>query len=80
MQVKILLFGIIADIIGESSLYFELEKPYTVYSFKEQFILSYPLLKNYSSFAIAVNEEYALNETEIQEKQVIAIIPPVSGG
>jgi molybdopterin synthase sulfur carrier subunit len=37
-------------------------------------------LKNLSSLAIAVNAEYAEENTLIQESDEIALIPPVSGG
>jgi molybdopterin converting factor small subunit len=33
-----------------------------------------------SSYAIAINESYATDDMLIQENDVVAIIPPVSGG
>ena len=33
-----------------------------------------------SAYAVAINESYVTDETIIQENDVIAIIPPVSGG
>jgi molybdopterin converting factor subunit 1 len=80
MQVEILLFGIVADLIGENAISFDLQKNSTVADFKQQLTLSYPQLKNHTTYAIAINEAYALDGTKIQEKDVIAIIPPVSGG
>jgi molybdopterin converting factor subunit 1 len=80
MQIKILLFGIVADLIGKSSVEIDLKEHSTIAGFKQQLIVLYPQLKHYATFAVAVNEAYALDNTKIQEKDVIAIIPPVSGG
>jgi molybdopterin converting factor small subunit len=40
----------------------------------------FPNLKNLHQFAIAVNEEYADDALILNENDVVAIIPPVSGG
>ena len=40
----------------------------------------YPQLSEINSYAIAINESYAVNETILKENDLIAIIPPVSGG
>ena len=37
-------------------------------------------LKNMASYAIAVNESYAVNDLVLNENDIVAIIPPVSGG
>ena len=37
-------------------------------------------LEQIDSYAIAVNEEYAEGEIVLKESDVVAIIPPVSGG
>ncbi|MDD7913600.1 MoaD/ThiS family protein [Polaribacter ponticola] len=38
------------------------------------------LLKNIDSYAIAVNEEYAADDLILKENDIVAVIPPVSGG
>jgi len=40
----------------------------------------YPKLDKLNSYAIAVNESYAEDEVILKEGDVVAIIPPVSGG
>tara|TARA_B110000211_G_C13943805_1_gene492962 strand:+ start:567 stop:809 length:243 start_codon:yes stop_codon:yes gene_type:complete len=80
MKVKVLIFGIIADLIGESSIIIELKEASYIRDLKQQLIAAYPQVKNYTNFAVALNEEYALDTTKIKAKDVIAIIPPVSGG
>ena len=40
----------------------------------------YPLFSEMDSFAIAVNESYAEQGLVLSDNDVVAIIPPVSGG
>ncbi|WNW01033.1 molybdopterin converting factor subunit 1 [Tenacibaculum sp. HL-MS23] len=80
MKINVLLFGIATDLIGSSSLTIELPISCNVTSFKELLTKQYPELKQMSSYAIAINESYATDETIIKENDIIAIIPPVSGG
>ena len=80
MKIQVLLFGITTDLLGTSSLEVEVPNNSTIAVFIKQFLTKYPQLENIDSYAIAVNEEYASNETMLKENDVIAIIPPVSGG
>ncbi|TYP99670.1 molybdopterin synthase sulfur carrier subunit [Tenacibaculum adriaticum] len=80
MNIKLLLFGITTDLLETSSLDFEIEENSTVSNLKSTLVKSYPQLKNIDSYAIAVNEEYASEEIQINPNDVVAIIPPVSGG
>lgn len=80
MQLKVLLFGISTDLVGSTSLDFELSYASSVHSFKKSLQEQYPQLIELNSYAIAVNESYATDETLLKENDVIAIIPPVSGG
>ena len=47
---------------------------------REQLIAEYPAFGELVSFAIARNEEYAANDEVVEKGDVLAIIPPVSGG
>ena len=80
MKTTLLLFGIAADLMDSSSLTIELPHKSTVASFKEFLGNEFPEFKKMSSFAVAINESYATDETLILENDIIAIIPPVSGG
>jgi len=51
-----------------------------VLELKKKLLLKFPKLKNIEEFAIAVNEEYAEDDLVLRENDVVAIIPPVSGG
>ncbi len=80
LKIKVLLFGITTDLLGESSITVHIESAITIQELKELLLNKYPQLKHIHSYAIAVNEEYASNETTLKENDIVAIIPPVSGG
>lgn len=77
---KILLFGIVKDIIGQSEIDFEISGSKTIYDLKKNLFIKYPKLNDINKFAFAVNEEYVTDDVIIQDNDVVAIIPPVSGG
>lgn len=80
MKLDILLFGITTDLVGTSSLNMEVPASISVAQFKNEMVTAYPQLKQIHTYAIAVNESYASNDTLLEENDVVAIIPPVSGG
>ena len=80
MNLTILLFGISTDLVGEKSIFFPVSPNTTVSEFKVLLQKKYPQLSEINSYAIAINESYAVNETILKENDLIAIIPPVSGG
>lgn len=78
---NILLFGIAKDIIGQSE--FEVPDatiPKSVQELKNYLIKKFPDFGKLSSFAVAVNSEYAQDDVTLERNDEIAIIPPVSGG
>lgn len=80
MKITLLFFGITTDLIGEQQVNFTLEKELSVASFRELLHDRFPTLTNLDSYAIAVNEEYANDTDFIKSNDIVAIIPPVSGG
>ena len=80
MKIETLFFGITTDLIGETQLNIEFENAISVADFKLALKEKYPQLENVNSYAIAVNEEYAEDNTVLKESDVVAVIPPVSGG
>jgi molybdopterin converting factor subunit 1 len=80
MKVQILFFGITTDLLGFSNLELEVTEASTVVNLKSLLKEKYPQLKNMTSYAIAVNESYAVNDLVLNENDIVAIIPPVSGG
>ena len=80
MEIQLLFFGITTDIVGVNSMKYTLEESSTVEILKKTLITKYSELKNINDFAIAINEEYVEDATIIENNDVVAIIPPVSGG
>ena len=79
---KVLLFGIAKDIIGASEFEVpsEPKHPSTVLELKVVLVRLFPDFGKLSSFAVAVNSEYADEGVSLNKSDEIAIIPPVSGG
>lgn len=79
---KVLLFGIAKDIIGTSEFEVPSEPKYpaTVLELKDVLVRLFPDFGKLSSFAVAVNSEYASEDVSLKTSDEIAIIPPVSGG
>ncbi len=80
MKLKILFFGITTDLVGASNLDLEISEASTVADFKNLLKKKYPQLENMDSYAIAVNESYATSDLILHRNDIVAIIPPVSGG
>ena len=83
---KILLFGITKDIIGNSKITLPRDIslandfPVTVGELRKLLINDFPELGALSSLKIAVNKDFAEDNLEIDSLDEIALIPPVSGG
>jgi molybdopterin converting factor subunit 1 len=80
MEIKILFFGITTDLVGTSNLDFALSDASKVLDLKKVLKKKYPQLININSYAIAVNEAYAKDAIILKKGDVVAVIPPVSGG
>ncbi len=80
MKCRIKAFGISREIIGSKLLEMELPEGYPVSEFKRDLFKKYPALVDLRSLYIAVNNEYAEEQTVLREGDEIALIPPVSGG
>ena len=80
MKIELLLFGIASDLMESSKKEMLIPDGMTISEFREYLQKEYAKLKHLSSYAVALNEAYAQGNEVIQEGDVIAIIPPVSGG
>lgn len=80
MKVNILAFGIAKDIVGGSTVEVELTSDATVGELRDELEEQFPRLAQLASYMIAVNNEYAVADNALQQRDEIAIIPPVSGG
>ncbi|MCB9245248.1 MAG: molybdopterin converting factor subunit 1 [Flavobacteriales bacterium] len=78
---QLLYFGICRDIIGNREIdELHLHELHTVAELRAYLYENFPALKQLNSLAIAVNEVYATDETPLHDQDVVALIPPVSGG
>ncbi len=80
MRIEILLFGILRDVVGENKLKKEFVSGITLENLRLDLLDTYPDLQQYKNYSIAVNEAYTENTYEIKENDIVALIPPVSGG
>ena len=80
MKIKTLFFGITRDIVKNRSVEFDLPKGITINIFQKKLLEKYMGLTDIENYAFAVNEEYVNIEHIIKEGDVVAVIPPVSGG
>lgn len=80
MRCRIKAFGISREIIGNKLLEMDLPEGYPVADFKKDLFRKYPALVDLRSLYIAVNNEYAGEQSVLREGDEIALIPPVSGG
>ncbi|MGH7041477.1 MAG: molybdenum cofactor biosynthesis protein [Acetobacteraceae bacterium] len=81
MRVRILVFGVLKDVLSESSATAELPEGARVRdlldSYRESFAQHSAL---FQSLAIAVNREYASPDYALRDGDEVALLPPVSGG
>ncbi len=74
---KILLFGSLVDTVGKSEL--EIRNVENTNILKEKIFSEHPQLHN-QSFLIAVNKKVQRENILMNENDVIALLPPFSGG
>jgi sulfur-carrier protein len=78
---KILLFGITREIVGQNQLVIPSGVQLAnVRQLKDWLGDKYPAIRSLSSLAVAVDSEYAGEDDQLSSGQEIALIPPVSGG
>ncbi|MCI2229339.1 MoaD/ThiS family protein [Polaribacter sp. MSW13] len=80
MKIQVLFFGITTDLVKTSQVEILVDEKISIGNFKITLKEKYPELKNINSYAIAVNETYAEEGLLLKDGDVVAIIPPVSGG
>src|ERR1700752_4412108 len=81
ITVHVLFFGAARDAAGHEEINMTLDSPVTVQSAKSKIFSRYPNLQPFgNSLLVAVNQEYAEPDREIQDGDELAMFPPVSGG
>ncbi len=77
MKIKILFFGSIGALVGESEMI--LEGFNNVKSVEKHLNNLFPDLLNYT-FRIAVNQELIEDNADLNNSDVLALMPPFAGG
>jgi len=81
MQVRVLFFGILKDVVGLGTDSIDLGQNSTVGDVVEYYQQRSPKLRELSaSIALAVNSEYAGLDTQLRAGDEVGLLPPVSGG
>ena len=81
ISVKVLFFGAARDAVGHGEIDFNLERNSTAAKAFEQVLEKFPDLRRFGrSLLLAVNQEYASRDREVQDGDELALFPPVSGG
>lgn len=79
-MIKVLLFAGIAEKLGQQQIVVD-QGEITVQGLREWLAQQYPAIAiDLERAMIAVNEEFADDETNLKTDDEVAIIPPVSGG
>jgi molybdopterin synthase sulfur carrier subunit len=81
MRIKVLYFSSIKDKLKKNFEEIDIKEKATVKELINVLKEKYPQIKeNLDKALVAVNEEYADDETVLKEGDTVALIPPVSGG
>ena len=81
MKIKILLFGILKEVVGRPAETLDLAEGTRVRDVLAHYSKSADRFKHLApSLAIAVNQEYAALDRMLQEGDEVGLLPPVSGG
>ncbi len=83
ITIRVLFFGAARDVVDQNSspLLLTLEAPATVAHAFQQLVEQFAGLERFGrSLLFAVNQEYATQQTILEDNDELAIFPPVSGG
>ena len=76
-----LFFGAARDVVDANPLEISLDAPATVASAFRHLVGRFAQLERFGrSLLFAVNQEYATQDTQLNDKDELAVFPPVSGG
>lgn len=77
-MIEVLFFADLQDAMGKNKLMIE-DDAITIEQLKEKWLSAYDL-PTLDQAMVAINEEYADEKTLIHKGDIVAFIPPVSGG
>ncbi len=80
MKITLLFFGVAQDIAETRQLTFDLNYDATVLQLRQRLAERFAGMDESLAFAVAINEKLADDNQVIREGDVVAVLPPVSGG
>jgi molybdopterin converting factor subunit 1 len=81
MQIRVLFFGVLKDLIGRSSETVELPARARVDDLLSRYSRDFARIQEMlPSLALSVNQEYSQSDRLLHEGDEVALLPPVSGG
>ncbi len=78
MELKLLFFGVLTDVIGVSDIEFVM-KSGDVEQLNKKLQKDFPALKNYT-YKIAVNQEIITTNKKLNNGDEVSFLPPFAGG
>jgi len=80
-KIKVKLFAILREVVGEREITITVRSGVTVSSLNNEILKKYPQLNSFSNkFVTSVNCRVTTGDTIITSSDEIALLPPVSGG
>lgn len=80
-KIKVKLFAILRERVGESEITLTVPSGITVNHLNSEILKKYPQLRSFSNkFVTSVNCKVTTGDTVITSKDEVALLPPVSGG
>lgn len=80
-KIKVKLFAILRERVGESEITITVPSGITVNHLNSEILKKYPQLKSFSNkFVTSVNCKVTTGDTVITSRDEVALLPPVSGG
>lgn len=81
MKVRLLLFAVLREIVGREEVELEVATATTVGEVVEKLIAENPQIAAMADvIQVAINQEFAERNTELEPGDEIALLPPLSGG
>jgi molybdopterin converting factor subunit 1 len=81
INIRVLFFGAARDATGKTELQLSVNPPATASSVFEELATAFPHLRRFGrSLLLAVNQQYARADLEVNDGDEVAVFPPVSGG
>jgi molybdopterin synthase catalytic subunit len=81
MQVRVLFFGSLRDLLGRASETVSLPEGAPLSQLLDRYAREKPALSGFlPSIALSVNQEYATRDLRLHDRDEVALLPPVSGG